>query len=288
MQLALNHSESHIETITNIFMKEGFPIPDGFSDNDIDLSAPPLYYDVYALSFVYGMSKIGLKAYGTITSTIARNDILEFFSVCLTRTNELFKKSINLMLSKGIYDRPPKIPYPKKVEFVENQSFMTGWFGERRPLNTIELTNIFFNIERNYFAILLLTGFTQVVKDKEIREFFKRGKDISEKQISIFNKILREEDLLGTVPVTLDVTESTTSPFSDKLMLFIITSLNSSGIGYVGDALGVSMRRDLGTHYSRLIIELMKFSEDGANLMINRRWMEQPPQAPNRKTLVQS
>lgn len=285
---ALNYAESHLEKITNIFTEETFPIPSGFSDNDIDLTAPPLYYDLFALSFIYGNARLGLVLYGKLTSNIARNDVLDLFSTFITETNNLYKKSLNLMLSKGIYDRPPKIPYPNKVDFVEDQSFLTGWLGERRPLNVIELTELFFNIERNYFGVLLLTGFIQVVKDKDIMEYFKKGKDLAEKQAIIFNDILRKDDLLGTVPVTMEVTDSTTSPFSDKLMLYMITTLNSAGIGLIGFSLGASMRRDLGAHYSKILVELMKFLEDGANLMIKRGWMEQPPQSLDRNSLGKS
>ena len=282
IQLALDEVESHLEKITNIFKKEDFPVPTGFSDNDIDLTAPPLFYDLFALSYVYGNARIGLLGIGKMTSNIAREDVLDLFSNLLTRTNKLYKKSVNLMLSKGIYDRPPKIPYPDKVEFVDDQSFLTGWLGKRRPLNVIELTELFFNIERNYFGILSLTGFIQVVKDKEVKEYFKRGKDLAEKQTTMFNDILKEDDLLGTIPVSMEVTNSTTAPFSDKLMLYMITSLNATAIGFMGFSIGSAMRRDLGTHYSRIMLNIIKYSEDGANLMIEKSWMEQPPQAPDR------
>ncbi|MDQ0255875.1 hypothetical protein J2S74_003259 [Evansella vedderi] len=286
LQLSLDETESHLEKISNIFKEENFPIPSGFSDDDIDLTAPSLFNDSFALSFVYSNAAIGLMGYGKLTATIARKDVLEFFSNCLMGVNNLYKKSVNLMLSKGIYDRPPTIPYPNKVDFIDDKSFLTGWLGKRRPINVIELTELFFNIERNFFGVVVLTGFSQVVEDKEIREYFIKGKDFAEKQAAILNEILKEEDLLGTTPVGMEVTDSTTAPFSDKLMLYMVTSLNSTAIGFMGFGLGTSMRRDLGAHYARIMMEIMKFSEDGANLMINRNWLEQPPQAPNRDSLV--
>lgn len=281
---ALQISEGHMDKIKNIFIEEGFPIPVGYSDHELDLTTPPLYYDLYALSFVYGMSRIGLLAYGALTATIARQDVLHFFSQCAQEANELYKDSIQLELSKGIYDRPPMIPYPTKTDFVERESFLTGWFGERRPINTTEITNIFFNIERNYFAVILLQGFIQVTQDKEIKNFFIKGKELAEKQINIFNKILMEEDLLGSVPVSMEVTDSTSPPFSDRLMVSLITSLNGIGVSFIGSSLASSMRRDLSLHYSRHIVELLKFGEEGTLLTINRGWLEQPPQAPNRKS----
>ncbi|MGM7722831.1 DUF3231 family protein [Metabacillus sp. Hm71] len=267
---ALNFSQTHMKNIENIFKKEKFPIPQGFSDIDVNFSAPALFGDLYALSFVYGMSRIGLFNYGILTSNVARDDVLELFTQILTSTNELYNKSVRCMLSKGIYDRPPIIPYPQKVEFIEKQSFLTGWFGERRPINSIELTEIFFNIERNYFGILLLYGFIQVVDDKEINQYLKRGKDLANKQVDNFNNLLKEEDLLGTVPVEMEVTDSKVSPFSNKLIMFLVTTLNSTSFTYFGHALSVSMRRDLIANYSKLLTEVMAYAEDGFNIMIDR------------------
>jgi hypothetical protein len=49
--LALNNG--YLVEIEKIFTKEAFPLPKGFSNKDVDLSAPALYTDLYALSFVY-------------------------------------------------------------------------------------------------------------------------------------------------------------------------------------------------------------------------------------------
>lgn len=81
-------------------------------------------------------------------------------------------------------------------------------------------------------------------------------------------------------------TESTISPFSDKMLMVIITGLNKAGIGHYGRSLGSSPRRDLGAHYTRLITEIGLYAEDGANIMIKYGWMEQIPQAPNRDQLA--
>jgi hypothetical protein len=36
------------------------------------------------------------------------------------------------------------------------------------------------------------------------------------------------------------------------------------------------MRRDLATQYTRLTSEMEQYREDGANILINNGWMEQP------------
>ncbi|MFS0906547.1 DUF3231 family protein [Priestia aryabhattai] len=285
LQKSLHISQTHITQIKDIFSKENIPLPDGFTEEDIKLSARPLFYDLFALSFVYSMSRMGMANLGFVTSTVARSDVLAFFTNALNQATELYAESTTLMLSKGIYDRPPMITYPEKVKYVKKQSYIVAAVGKKRPLNAIELTEMFFNIERNYFSVLLCIGLLQVVKDKEIKNYIRNGMEISEKQINFFNDLLKKEDLLGTVPVSMEVTNSTVSPFSDKLIVALFHFLNSIDVTLIGHALSLSMRLDLATYYSNLIGEILIYAEKGFNIMVERQWLEQPPQAPNRKEL---
>jgi hypothetical protein len=289
IKLTLDISQKHIEEIKNIFEKENFPIPKGFSDEDIDLSAPPLFFNLFPVSYTYGMSRMGLMSYSMLISNVAREDVRSFFSECLTSTLDLYNTSVDLMLSKGIYDRPTMIPYPDKVEFVKKKEiFLSKWFEKKRPLNVLELSEIFFNIERNYFALVLLTGFIQVVKDEQIKKFLTKGKDLAQKQIQFLNHTLIKEDLLGTVMVNSEVSTSTVSPFSEKLIMNLVTILNTQAITYIGHALATSARVDLATEYSKLIPEILQFGKEGTDILIDRGWMEEPPHAPNRKELSEN
>ncbi|HWO96087.1 MAG TPA: DUF3231 family protein [Bacillus sp. (in: firmicutes)] len=276
----------YIKKLEIIFTEEGFPIPKGFSDKDVDLSAPSLYTDLFALSFVYRVGQMTVPYYATVLTKVARADVVEFFDECLQTRTKLYKKSLNLMLSKGIYDRPPKITYPKEVEFIQKQqSLLSSWFGNKRPLNAVELGEIFYTIERNYIGLLLLMGLIQVTKDKEIKEYLIKGKKLAEKQIDIFNKILRKEEHLGNIPVNMEVTDSTVSPFSDRLVMFLIASTTSSGVYLLAYTMSTAMRKDLIVHYSLFIAEIMNYGGEGLEIMINRGWMEQPPQSINRNDL---
>jgi hypothetical protein len=79
LQKALKVTQSHTKQIHNIFTSENFPIPGGFTDKDIDLSAPPLFYDLFSLSFIYSMSRMGMINYSFILANTARADVLDFF-----------------------------------------------------------------------------------------------------------------------------------------------------------------------------------------------------------------
>jgi hypothetical protein len=202
-------------------------------------------------------------------------------------TAKLYKKALNLMLSKGLYDRPPKISYPDEVEFIDKRdSLFDMWLGERRPLNAFELGEIFYIIERNYIGLLLLMGFIQVMKDKEIKEFLINGKGLAQKQIDIFNKILKEEEHLGNIPVSMEVKDSTISPFSDRLIMFLVSTTITTGIYLSAYAMSVSMRKDLIAHYTSIIAQIMRYGGEGIKIMINRGWMEQPPQASDRVAVL--
>lgn len=69
-------------------------------------------------------------------------------------------------------------------------------------------------------------------------------------------------------------------------MMFYTTSLISLSVVYYGFSVAFSPRIDIGILYNRVILEIQKYAEDGANIMIKNRWMEQPPMAPDRKELA--
>ena len=117
------------------------------------------------------------------------------------------------------------------------------------------------------------------MNDKEIKEFLIKGKDLAQKQIDVFNKILIEEDHLGSLPVSMEVTDSTISPFSDRLMMFMVGTTITTGVYLAAYAVSAAMRKDLAAHYITIITDIMKYGAEGQTLMIERGWMEQPPQA---------
>ncbi|MBO0958981.1 DUF3231 family protein [Neobacillus sp. MM2021_6] len=281
---AFEISDGHVKQITTIFTEEGIPIPDGFTEKDLDLTVPPLFYDMFGLSFIYSMSRMSMISAGFITASIVRKDIQELFVKMTQEFSLLYKESTTVMLSKGIYDRPPMIPYPKEVEYVEKLSYLSG-FGKKRPLNVAEITEIFFNTKRNYFSILLCMGLLQVVKDKEIHSYIEEGKKISEKQIKTFNDIFMKEELLGNISTNMEVTDSTVSPFSDRLVVTLFHSLNAIDITLIGHALSLSMRTDLTAYYQKYIVDILVYSAKGFDILVDRGWAQEPPHAPSRRDL---
>jgi hypothetical protein len=231
------------------------------------------------------MGKIGLNAFSLGVSLAVREDIFNYFVQCLKEATELLRQTNDVLLSKGLYVRAPYLELPDKIDFVTKQSFLSGYFN-KRPLTSLEITNLFANYDRNALGIATLIGYSQIAKSEEVKQFFIRGKDIAKKHCKAFGKVLSDADL--NVPTTWDteVTDSTSSTFSDKLMMFYTTALIALSIGYYGASVAGSPRRDLGVLYAELSREILMYAEDGANIMIKNGWLEEPPKAIDRAKLA--
>ncbi|WHY94430.1 DUF3231 family protein [Neobacillus cucumis] len=287
IEFAIELSQSHIEKITAILSEEKNVVPYGFSiKEDVDLNAPRLYSDSFVLNFINQMSKVGLTTYAASVGTSVRSDIRSYYMDCLTETMQLYDRSTELLLSKGLFIRSPSLPNLEKVEFVRKQWFMLDVFGEKRPLVAAEVDSLFANLQRNALGVAALTGFSQVAKDKDVKQFFLKGLEVGNKHIQIFRSKLEESKLPASMGWDSEITNSTSRTFSDKLMMFFTSGLISLSVGYYGTAVSQSPRGDLSAMYNRLSLEIQMYSEDGANIMIKNGWLEQPPMASDRDELV--
>jgi hypothetical protein len=286
MEHALKLAQGHIQTVTQLFKQENFPIPVGFTDADVNLTAPRLFSDTFYLNYLDGMSKLGMVSYTAAVASSSRRDIRHFYSECLAESDALLNKCEDILIAKGLFMRPPFISTPDKVDFVKKQNFLTGFFGERRAVNAIEITNLYMNIQRSALSKALIMGFAQVAQSKQVRQHMERGKDIETKHIRIFADLLMQDDLPFPTTWDSDVTDSTVQTFSDKLMMFHVGTLTAAAIGNYGVGIGASLRRDLPLTYSRLLAEAGLYHEDGANISIHSGLLEEPPEADNRKELA--
>jgi hypothetical protein len=288
IEFALQISEAHALKLQAFFNEEQHAIPDGFSlETDLIQGVPRLFTDDFYLFYIQNIGKVGMEFYTQSLSNCARLDMCEYFTECLNESARLLNKSTEIMLSKGTFIRAPFIPISKKVEYVQKQSYLAGLSGQRRrPLSAVEISNIYFNLIQNQLGRTFLMGLSQVAKLQQVRDYMLRGRNISDKHVEVFGSLLSKEFLpsasaWGTLP-----TESKISPFSDKLMMFHTTTLNSAGIAHYGRSLGMSPRHDLGAIYVRLMAEVGHFADDGANIMIEQGWFEQPPQTIDRDQLA--
>ncbi len=279
---AMKLSEEHVEFIRQIYSMEKIQIPQGFTEEDVNLNVKRLFSDTFYLVYLRNMSKGGLATHGRVLQNTYRQDIRTFFTACLTETIEVDNKITSLLLEKGIAVRPPVIPYPEKLEFVHKQAFILEGFGRRRVLSGTEVTNLFANVQTNHTGICLAMAFSQVTKNEKVRKYFLRGKEIAIKHVKVLDSYLEMASLPTPMSAVHEITESMEAPFSDKLMMFHFSLMVYAGIGNYGISISESQRSDLVADYLRLIGEVLKLSEDGSNIMIDHEWLEQPPVSADR------
>jgi hypothetical protein len=286
LQGSLDLCKEILQGIKEIFVKETIPVPNGFTEDDVNLGAPRLFADEFYLHYLKYAAKTGLSLYSTAIALMIRPDVLDFILFVNKATVKLLNELNEMMLKKGYLTKPPIIPYPSKVEYVTKQSYLNGFFGEVRSLHALEIAHLHDNIENNTTSKALLIGFSQGAKDKEVREFFKRGKDLTMKHIESCTHKLNKEDLPSHPLLGHLVENSTFAPYSDRVMLFHKIDMFSMKIRTYANAISLNGRRDLAGMYAGFIMDIGRYVEDGANIMIEKGWMEKPPQAADRDSLA--
>ncbi|GHH98695.1 DUF3231 family protein [Neobacillus kokaensis] len=283
---ALKTANENLGIIRELFEKDDFPIPLGFTEQDVNPQAPKLFSDTFVLVYYRHMSVIALAANCGGLSVATRPDVVAFHKRIIDKGIDLQDLTRDLMLKQGTYVKPPYISVPDKVDFIEKQSFLTGFFGKKRSFTSIEITHLFLNVQSNAIGKALITGFAQTAQDKEVKSFLVRGMQLSQKFVDIFSDILIKDDLPAPMSWDSAVTDSTATVFSDKLIMFHVSAMIAAGIGNFGMAMAASPRRDLGAQYAALLPEIALYAEDGANLMIKHGWLEEPPLADDRDQLI--
>jgi hypothetical protein len=287
IEFCLHIAEKHIREITQIFNQENIPIPIGFSEEkDLNPNAPRLFSDSYYLYFIRNTAKAGLAMYGMAVSSATREDMLDFFSEALIETKEINVRVTKVMLQKGLFIKPPYIDLKHEPNFVEKESYLRGWFGQRRTLSANEVTHLYLNSYNNSLGKALLMGFSQVTKTPEVRDYFIKGHDMAKKFIDVLNSVLHESSQPSPMTWDTEVMDSNTPPFSEKLMMFLACSITALAISNYGGSLAQTFRHDIALRYGRIITEAGSYAEDGASLLIKNGWFERPPQTIDREYLV--
>ncbi|MFF2444804.1 DUF3231 family protein [Priestia megaterium] len=285
-QLANQRSLKHIESLKKFFKQEGFPIPKGFTEEeDVNLEAPPLFTDVLCLKSLYMMSTHGHNEYSLAFTTSTREDIVEFYYQCNLDAMELYKKAKNLLISKQLYQKPPTYITPEKVEIIKEYHYVTDIFGTHRPMNSIESGHIFFNLNKSMIVKAMILGFKQVTKNPTVCALLEKGIQGSNKRIGVFSSLLSKDNLHLPKSVETEITNSPVSPFSDRLILLQAGFFYGVAVTYYNAAVIASMRADISAHCEKAALDcLLIYSRIGKE-MIDNHWMEQPPQADDRKRL---
>ncbi|PLT28885.1 DUF3231 family protein [Peribacillus deserti] len=285
IQYALELAETHLKKDKQFFLDDNYPIPKGFTDADVTVEAPPLFTDIFMILYVQIMAVHGMTRYAGALGNTMREDQRKYLIECNSETMVLYDRATHVLLTKGIINKPPVLNNHQQVEFVTKQSFLSGWFGKRRPINAVEISGVFLNLQKTTTKIVLELGFSQTAQSYEVRDYFERARQVCQRHFEILSSMLKEDNLHLPRTFGSEVTDATEPCFSDKLMLNHIVTLLSAAIGYYGEAMALCQRRDISAAYARMITEIGILSEDGANLLIEKGWLEQPPTAADHEEL---
>ncbi|SHG60189.1 DUF3231 family protein [Ornithinibacillus halophilus] len=288
LQFAYDSSVYHLNHLEQLFNEEGFAIPNGFSDEDVNMDAPWLFTDVFCITFVTHMASTALIAYGGFLRISSRKDIRDFFSESISGTINLYNLASDVTDSKGINAKFPYITPPSETSYIDSKKYLSGLnpFDEKRPLNAIEVSHLYMNVLTNSIGSYICMAFAQTTTNEEVKDYMLRLKDISQKHLQVLTETLFKNDMETPRIPDVAISESTTETFSNKLMMFLVNMLTSTGFGNYAASAATSLRMDIALNYERLSLEIAKIMKSGADIMIKNGWMEQPPTTPDRNQLA--
>ncbi|EHQ88511.1 DUF3231 family protein [Desulfosporosinus youngiae] len=286
LQLALDISSKRVRSMKDIYNSIHNPIPDGFSEKDVKVDVKGLFSDSFSLTYTRLMTKFIMQYYCISLSESARTDFRDFFSEAINTSQEVMVRATDVLLAKGLLNKSPCIEIPDKVSYVHEKNYYGSFFrGSDRPLNVIEVDNIYYIMELKIAMKTLKSGFSQVVESEKLRNYLIQGLNIADNQLKILGTFLEKENLPIPEDTNYQVTKSQESPFSDKLMMFHVTVTMAYVLTAYGYSLTNTSRKDLVTSLSRLIAEILDYCKDGMDLMIENGWLERVPEATNREKL---
>jgi len=282
-KIAVKSGQNHITTLKDFFHQEDFPVPKGFSESDVNMEAPPLFTDKYCLFYIMSMTMQGLQQYGLAISLCLRKDMRKFYFQCYQDTMDLFDMVMDAFISRN-FEVPPFYSTPNKVEFINELSYVTDVFGTRRKMNAIEAGNIYYNLEKSKIMKAFILAGQQVCKDKDVLDFFGKFINALNDHIGTFTTLLINENLTTGNTLDTEVTDSTISPFSERLFMFHAGLFIVSGITYYTAALVSNMRADLTWNCEKSILKDLSGLGKFGKIMIKKGWIEKPPFANDRST----
>jgi hypothetical protein len=88
------------------------------------------------------------------------------------KTSDLYDESSEVLLDKGLFVRFPYIDYPKQKDFIDSKKYLSGLnpFSNKRPLNTVEISHLYMNIQNNLIGANLSLSFAQTSPRKEVQK----------------------------------------------------------------------------------------------------------------------
>jgi hypothetical protein len=152
LEFALQLSESHVTKIPEFLHSANYQVPIGFTENDVNVNAPRLFSDQFLLFYSYIMTIHGLTAYSLAITNSERQDIQNYFFECAESSKELFQKIDEVAKKHPKFKSVPSVPPVRGEKFIESPGFVSNLVGDKRPLNSSEISTLFFNSTKNWLC----------------------------------------------------------------------------------------------------------------------------------------
>ncbi len=279
---ALEGTKKILDGRKTLLSNEGYAIPVGFSEKDIHTDAVQLYSDRFLLYYLHVGAQVGLEFHARAVAMATREDVRSYLKDCLESSTRLSDKVTTLSLNKGLYWRTPTLPAPSSPEHIQKASYLNGWFGDIRPLNSMELANLYEIIGLLMMIETLCIGFAQTTDCEEVAQICKKAADISKKLFDDLIDLLKEDKLPTPPSYSAEMTDTKDRVFSDQLMIAHVAGLFGSLLSQYGFSLGAIMKHDLLTTYTTHISRTGTFTEKVSRFMIDKEWLEKVPGVINR------
>lgn len=283
---ALAASELHVAKITEFFNDAHFQVPLGFTEGDVNLQAPRLFSDPFLLFYTYIMTIHGITAYSLALSCCEREDIQDYFLECIVSAQKMFQHITALARTQPKFSGIPSVPSPQGVEFMQSTGVLANLIGDKRPLDSSEISHLLFNSKKTGFVRTLSLAFSQVASNEDVRDFLLKNVKLAGKDADSFDQLIRQDNLAAPQRWDDEITDSTASPFSDKLMMFHAAFLVNTALSYYGAAIGASLRSDIILNYKQVSNHALQAGAICYSIMVKYGWLEKQPQAIDRDALA--
>jgi Protein of unknown function (DUF3231). len=288
LEYTLQLTTNHLNVMTQIFNSVGFPIPHGFTDEDVETNAKRLFSDSFMLIYIRYLTRYALIKYFTAVTTSVRQDVRDFYNKCIDETQDLHTKADEILIKKGLFSEEAYIPVPDRIQYVyQDRSMFKGILGDKRQINALEIAQVSGRLESKFIERALILGFSQVVQSQKIQKFFSKTKQVLDKSVQRWSKILRDEDLPLPESMADEISDSSESPFSDKLILFHVLTTFGYGLTAYGISIASCTRSDIIAAMNASIVEIQALAKDIIDVMIQSGLFEKIPQATDRKQIIQ-
>ncbi|MCA1058813.1 DUF3231 family protein [Rossellomorea aquimaris] len=279
--------KEYVERITSLFEDEGCVVPAGFTEEDVNTGVPNLFDHKFDIMFLRQLKAISMGLHTLHVNMSYRHDLISLFKELTEFTQNVYEKCMDYLREKDVLPGSPAVTLPKTIEFAQSPNYMAGFhiFSDKRTLNTVEVAYLYFGIESNTLGMQMMTGFAQAATEPEVKKYFIRGKELSKKIVSDYSHVLMQSDIHAPSTSGAKATDSTISPFSDKLMMYCTSLFTNFGLG--SNALGTafSLRSDLPVKLAATAKEILAYGHDGGKIMAKNGWLEQPPAMEDRNKL---